>query len=288
MHYVSKHIKISDIMGKTADLSDIDKHRIFMPLRLETLISEAACLVSFSAALVESTCRKWFMHSETTSFQSAHTGKEQRLLCIIRLDRKTAIAENNNIYNSGNPNTIPQYIVPFSLFHVGLRSRWPKHDPVLTINEKQQHMQRTHGHRIRVVELWKTVAWSSDCECLPLHRRGVWLHQFLIEILALRCTVGLKKTCGNYIICIGDDFMEQIRIHNLHWTIPDICVLPEHRCKPGTQNEDNNVSGGFFHLLTWQYSSHVIRFESSGSVFRSILMRFEWYCGLKKSPEMNQ
>ena len=65
MHCLSKHSEISDIIGKAADLLDFDKGQMVMALRLGASISETACLVGCSRAVVVSTYQKWCMNGET-------------------------------------------------------------------------------------------------------------------------------------------------------------------------------------------------------------------------------
>lgn len=44
------------------------------------------------------------------------------------------------------------------------------------------------------------------------------------------------------LVCFKDG--EHIRIHNPVRTIPDVCVLPENRCRIGAPIQDNSIFGG--------------------------------------------
>ncbi|KFM71191.1 hypothetical protein X975_03704, partial [Stegodyphus mimosarum] len=82
-------------------------------------MSETAHLVGCSCAVVVSIYQKWCMDGETTSRRCIDSRGQEKLLCIVRRDRRATSAEINTSYNSDDPDSVSQHNVQ----HMGLHSK---------------------------------------------------------------------------------------------------------------------------------------------------------------------
>ncbi|GFT39380.1 transposable element Tcb1 transposase [Trichonephila clavipes] len=151
-------------MGKAADLSDFDKGQIVMARRLGTSISETTRLVSCSRYTVVSTYAKWMNDGETSSRRHGgerlHAIKEKghrRLFRMVKQNRSQTVAQLTAQHNAGPSRIVLEHTVQRTLLDMGLRSKRPTREPLLTKRHRQLRSRWARDHRDWSMYQWERV-----------------------------------------------------------------------------------------------------------------------------------
>ncbi|GFV39759.1 transposable element Tcb1 transposase [Trichonephila clavipes] len=151
-------------MGKATDLSDFDRGHIVMSRRLGTSISEIA-LVGCSRSTVVSTYAQWMNDGETSrkrhGVRRLHAIKEKghrRLSRIVKQNRSQTVAQLTAQYNAGASRIVLEHTVQRTLLDMGLRSKRPTREPLLTKRHRQLHLRWARDHRDWSMYQWERVA----------------------------------------------------------------------------------------------------------------------------------
>ena len=170
-------------MGKTSDLSDIERGMIVGARRAGSSISETAGLLGFSRVRVSRVYQEW-CDKQKTSSQLQSCGWKQ--LVDERLGENHASSQvghkqaNNDVVQQRCENDISERTTRRSMSRMGYCSRRPHRVPLLSAKNKKTWVQLTHGHQHWTIKEWKNIAWSDKSQFLLRHADGrirIWRKQ---------------------------------------------------------------------------------------------------------------
>lgn len=146
---------------------------------------------------------------------------QQRLTCLVRSNRRAAVAGIAEKVHTGCDGEVSQHIVRRGLLCMGLRSHGPVRAPMLTAVHHRKLLQWARGHRNRTMEQWEKDAWSGTSGFLLHHVDGRgktwhqdWMDGMLVE--AVRWPAGKPGSRCSGGCCFNS------------------YLLAKHHCRPST------------------------------------------------------
>ncbi|GBO17027.1 hypothetical protein AVEN_160365-1 [Araneus ventricosus] len=168
-------------MGKSRDLTDIEKGMIIGYRARGGSISETAAFVKCSRSAVMNVYNNWRNLEGVMSRlancwapRAINDRSERRLRRLVKCDRYTVDTLTAQI-NQQCTRKLSRTTVQFTLLRVGLRSRRLISAPMLTSVHRKKRRAFALQHKHCTLEQWKKVAFSDESRFLLHQIDGRWV-----------------------------------------------------------------------------------------------------------------